>query len=122
MTIKEEFDGIVDELNKIDEFDFKGQLQLLKRYRKRFRESHDLRNLLYEEKSDTFRGVIAKIEFLALYFKGDEKAKGIDGKPCGIGLFYSELSDGKKKEFLEAANEWLRILDAKEVNNETKPI
>src|SRR3990167_9558660 len=108
-----EFKKVVDEMSKIDELDFKRQLTLLKEIKEKMR-SPDFKELWFKEESDEFEEAIKNIVPLALYFKGDEKAKGIDGKPCGIGLFYSELSDGKKKEFLEAANEWLRILDAKE--------
>jgi len=119
MTAKEIFDGIVNEISNVDEMDFKEQLNILKKWVTEASNSNELREIFRREASikenNKFGDGVQKIKYLVLYFRGDEEEKDNDGKLRGTGLWYILLSEEKKKEFVEVANELLKFLESNKV-------
>lgn len=108
--MKEEIDKVFDRINKLSELDFKEQLECIKELNRiAANDYHQFRKIM----EDTEYGLnqLDKIHYLGCYNKGDENQKDGKGEWDETGLFYSKLSDEKKKEFLECANKVLEIFE-----------
>ena len=108
MNKEEEFNQLIVDITNLDEYDFKGWLECLKKVRELWRLEEFRAYISKDDNKDRLLDIIVlKTRPLALYDVGTENNKDNKGQPVNTGLFYSNLSEDKKKEFLEVAHEWL---------------
>ena len=107
----DELKEIMMGIDKCDVQDFKQQIGFLKKLSRIMKNPKDRDEITSSVKWDK---QLQKIYPLSLYYKGEENWKDKNGQLGKFGVWYIKLAEGKKKEFMDAANEWLAMLEDKD--------